>query len=116
MTPKEIHEAGLAAAQAAIDAAFAGKPEPMFAGFAWVVIKPARGPFVKFLKENDIGSTRDYGGGGYEIWSSKFITRWPEVDGPKYTQSMDIKEVAAYAYAKVLRDNGINAWAGSRAD
>ena len=36
--------------------------EPMYCGFANIVIHPARGRLVKFLKEMDIGSN-GYGGG-----------------------------------------------------
>jgi hypothetical protein len=33
-----------------------------------------------------------------------------------FTQSMDVKEAGSTAFAKVLRDNGIDAYMGSRAD
>ncbi len=115
MTPAEIHEKAKAFAQSEIDSAYGGKPEPMYAGFASVVIKPARGPFVAYLKSQGIGDVRDWGGGGYQVSSNEIISRWPAA-GPQYRQSMDIKEGAAAAYAKVLKEAGLNAYMTSRAD
>lgn len=75
-------------------------------GFAWVKIKPARGPFIKFCKQNNIGSKDDYAGG----WSINMglINR--------ASQSMQRKEAAGRAFAKVLQNYGINAWMESRMD
>ncbi len=72
-------------------------------GFAWINIKPARGKFVKFLKDNDIGRKDSYYG-GYTIWVSEF------------GQSVTRKENYARAFAKVLGDNGITAYSMSRLD
>ena len=72
-------------------------------GFAWINIKPARGKFVKFLKDNDIGRKDSYYG-GYTIWVSGF------------GQSMTRKENYARAFVKVLNDNGLKAYAMSRMD
>ena len=72
-------------------------------GFAWINIKPARGKFVKFLKDNDIGRKDSYYG-GYTIWVSEF------------GQSVTRKENYARAFAKVLEDNGITAYSMSRLD
>ena len=72
-------------------------------GFAWINIKPARGKFVKFLKDNDIGRKDSYYG-GYTIWVSAF------------GQSVTRKENYARAFAKVLGDNGITAYNMSRLD
>ena len=72
-------------------------------GFAWINIKPARGKFVKYLKENDIGRKDSYYG-GYTIWVSEF------------GQSVTRKENYARAFAKVLGDNGITAYNMSRLD
>lgn len=77
-------------------------------GFAWVVIKPARGAFVKLLKSKNIGSTRDHSGGGYEIWKTY-------LHGVR-TQSISVHVAAAVAFAEVLKENGIPAEAGSRLD
>lgn len=72
-------------------------------GFAWVKIRPARGAFVKWLKENRIGRVDSYEG-GYMIWVSD------------YNQSMQKKETYARAFAKVLEQNGIKAYGMSRMD
>ena len=72
-------------------------------GFAWVNIKPARGKFVKYLKENDIGRKDSYYG-GYTVWVSGF------------GQSLARKESYARAFAKHLDDIGLRAYAMSRMD
>lgn len=72
-------------------------------GFAWVKIRPARGKFVNWLKENGIGRTNSFEG-GYDIWISA------------YNQSMQKKETYACAFAKVLVANGIKAYGQSRMD
>ena len=72
-------------------------------GFAWVNIKPARGKFVKYLKDNDIGRKDSYYG-GYTLWVSGF------------GQSLARKESYARAFAKHLEQNGITAIAMSRMD
>ena len=72
-------------------------------GFAWVNIKPARGKFVKFLKDNNIGRKDSYYG-GYTVWVRGF------------GQSLARKESYARAFADVLTTNGIKAYAMSRMD
>ena len=72
-------------------------------GFAWINIKPARGKFVKYLKDNNIGRKDSYYG-GWTIWVSGF------------GQSVDRKSAYARAFAKVLGDNGITAYNMSRLD
>ena len=72
-------------------------------GFAWINIKPARGKFVKYLKDNDIGRKDSYYG-GYTIWVSGF------------GQSLDRKSAYARAFAEVLNENGLTAYAMSRMD
>lgn len=71
-------------------------------GFAWVKISPARGKFVNYLKKLGIGR-RSYQG-GYDIWISEF------------GQSYERKSAYADAFAKVLNENGIKAYAMSRLD
>ena len=73
-------------------------------GFAWVNISPARGPMVTYLKSKGIG--RKAYGGGYDVWNP----------GQNHTQAMTIKEEGARAFAKVLREFGVNAYMGSRMD
>jgi hypothetical protein len=65
-------------------------------GFAYINIKPARGPLVTFLKAENIG--RKSYTGGYDIGVTA------------YGQSLARKEAYANAFAKVLRDNGISAY------
>ena len=72
-------------------------------GFAWINIKPARGGFVKYLKDNDIGRKDSYYG-GYTIWVSGF------------GQSLARKESYARAFANHLNKNGITAYSMSRID
>lgn len=72
-------------------------------GFAWVNISPARGKFVAFLKAQGIGRTNSYEG-GYDISVREF------------GQSLERKEAYARAFADVLRENGIKAYACSRMD
>ena len=72
-------------------------------GFAWINIKPARGGFVKFLKDNKIGRKDSYYG-GYTVWVSGF------------GQSLDRKTAYAQAFASVLKENGITAYSMSRMD
>ena len=72
-------------------------------GFAWINIKPARGKFVKFLKDNNIGRMDSYYG-GYTVWVSGF------------GQSLDRKTAYAQAFASVLKENGLTAYSMSRMD
>src|SRR5262245_64832032 len=40
-------------------------------GFAWVTVRPARGPFISWCKACGYGRTGGYdGGGGYGFWYS----------------------------------------------
>jgi hypothetical protein len=71
-------------------------------GFAWVVVKPNRGAFAKFLKE-EAGFKKHWAGG---------LSNWIG----DYEQSYDMKRAHAYAYAKVLSEAGYNAYADSRLD
>lgn len=71
-------------------------------GFGWVNVKPGNSAFAKWLVKNDYAS-KSYEG-GVTIWVSYF------------NQSLQKKEAYAYAFAKVLSDNGIRAYAGSRMD
>ena len=71
-------------------------------GFAGVVIKPARGKFVAFLKENDYGNKHYYG--GYRMGCLLF------------GQSLTRKEAYCEAFAKVLGEEGIRCYVDSRMD
>ena len=72
-------------------------------GFAWVKIHPARGAFVKWAKENNLGRI-DSDAGGFSIWVYDF------------GQSMQRKENYAAAFAKVLCQHGLRAHSESRMD
>ena len=71
-------------------------------GFAGVVIKPARGKFVSYLKSIGIGHKHYYG--GYYVSVHEF------------GQSLTRKEAYASAYAKVLSEAGFKCYVDSRMD
>lgn len=104
----DVLRAASAAATAANDALPPEGSRGLDCGFAWIVIKPARGAFVTWAKEQKLGETRDYGGGGFQIWYSKF--------DPTPTQSISVHEAAAMAACNVLQKHGIPATWNSRLD
>lgn len=71
-------------------------------GFAWITIYPGNCPAANAAKK--LGIARKAYGGGVQIWVSDF------------DQSMARKEAYAQAYAKVLQEAGLKAYAGSRLD
>ena len=71
-------------------------------GFAGVVIKPARGKFVSYLKSIGMGYKHYYGG-----WY---------VSVREFNQSLTRKEAYANAYAKVLSEAGFKCYVDSRMD
>lgn len=78
-------------------------------GFAWVNVKPKNKGNTRLGKqERAVLESQDFSKSSYEktyqLWISKF------------NQSMQKKEAYAYAFAKVLRDYGFDAYAGSRMD
>ena len=78
--------------------------EPGYCGFAWVhVSEKASTKLGRALKT--VGFKPAYGG-GLQLWNP----------GGSFTQSMDIKETGAQAYADVLKSHGITAYMSSRAD
>ena len=101
---ESIHNTAVAAAERA-EADFRAKHgEPGYCGFAWVkVSEKASTKLGRALKT--VGFRKSYSG-GLDLWNP----------GGSFTQSMDIKEAGAEAYAEVLRKFGINASACSRAD
>jgi hypothetical protein len=74
-------------------------------GFAWVKIRPARGPVVKALKEMGLGDIDGYAG-GYMVYNpSGNATQW-----------MDAKVAGARAFADALKEMGVKATVESRID
>ena len=71
-------------------------------GFAGVVIKPARGKFVSYLKKLGMGYKHYYGG-----WY---------VSVREFGQSLTRKEAYAEAFAKVLGEVGMRCYVDSRMD
>ena len=71
-------------------------------GFAGVVIKPARGKFVSYLKSLGMGYKHYYGG-----WY---------VSVREFGQSLTRKEAYAEAFAKVLGEAGMRCYVDSRMD
>lgn len=77
-------------------------------GFAWITIRPARGPLVSFLKRAGIGRAGGYGSGGYGIWYGDLHN--------EPTQSVDVHVAAVRAATEVLVRHGIDASFSSRLD
>lgn len=101
----ELHEQAVKLAQQAETDYIAKHGEPAYCGFAWVKLyidgrKPATKALVK------AGYANKGWDGGYVVWN-------PAGNG---TQSMDVKEIGAQVYAEFMREAGIKAYAGSRAD
>jgi hypothetical protein len=78
--------------------------ESYYCGFAWVDFPSARTPFVNWAKKNGVGSK--HWKKGWSIWNP----------AGNFTQSMDIKEVGAQAFAQVLKSHGIECMMNSRPD
>jgi hypothetical protein len=113
----KAHAAGMAAGGAhtptpmgVVEADIFGKPKPGahvevvhsgVCGFAWVSFK-GNTSFGRAMKA--AGLARKRYEGGLSVWVSEF------------GQSMERKEAYARAYAAVLREAGIEAYAGSRMD
>jgi hypothetical protein len=71
-------------------------------GFASFIVKPANCKFAKYLQAQGLGRKHYYGGMSMSIFD--------------FNQSLQKKEAYAYAFAKVLNDNGITAYTESRMD
>ena len=80
--------------------------EPAYCGFAWVEVYVHRTNSKEAKELIKHGFRKDY--------KPKCLTVWNP--GGSSTQSMDIKEAGANAYAEVLRKAGLNASACLRAD
>lgn len=79
-------------------------------GFGIIRIKPATSGFAKWLKALGIAHTDSYYG-GLVFHAHPECTR-----GTVNVQSVEINSAYAFAFAKVLREYGIHAFAESRLD
>ena len=95
----------------AVDDYMKDKEEPLYCGFASVSIHPARGKFVKVMKDAGVGDSGYRG--GYRI---SYYDIMPQDHRYRHTQSLDIKEVATEAFRDELRKYGMTVYADSRAD
>ena len=95
----------------AVDDYMKDKEEPMYCGFASVSIHPAKGKFVKFMKDAGVGDSGYRG--GYRI---SYYDIMPKDHPYSHTQSMSIKEEACEAFRDELRKYGLTVYAESRAD
>lgn len=105
-TVETVLNEAFTAARLAAEKTIADNPDVWYpCGFAWVKIKPARGPFVKALKEMNKGHTDSYEGGFTVYNPSGNATQW-----------MDAKYDGAKAFAEVLRKHGVKCSAVQRID
>jgi hypothetical protein len=101
---ESIHNTAVEAAQKAESDFIAQHGEMAYCGFAWVTVpEKASTKLGRALKT--VGFTKAYGG-GLQLWNP----------GGSFTQSMDVKETGARAYADTLKKFGITAYMSSRAD
>jgi len=102
-----IQDMHFRATKASMDATIAhlrNHGEDYYCGFAWVqVSEKASTKLGRALKS--IGFTKAYGG-GLQLWNPSGTM----------SQSMTLKEVGAQAYVDVLKQAGVPAYVGSRAD
>lgn len=108
-TPDTILALARIAAQTASDQSELKQTTWFPCGFASIIIRPARGKFITYLKSQGIGS-KNYGG-GYRLSSYDVAEQSRD-----WCQSMNVKEDAVRAAVLVLNENGINAHAESRMD
>jgi hypothetical protein len=101
---ESIHNTAVAAAQKATAEFLARHGDRDACGFAWVVVRE-KGSTKLGRALKSVGFRPEYGG-GLSIWN-------PSGSG---TQSITAKEDGAIAYAKVLKQHGIEAHAASRLD
>lgn len=132
---KQAHDAATAAMAAALDGyqAWLNQPgnegalatakricgnavlEPTYCGFAWVIVRRKANPdFIKAMKSaaafgsggsrHDLGSPTGWANKGQRTTATDWSFHGP---GEYRGQSMDIKEVGAKAFAKVLSDAGL---------
>ncbi len=74
-------------------------------GFAWVNVYNVRSNSKLGKEMAKVGFRKAYGG-GLQLWNP----------GKAMVQSVEVLESGAVAYAKILKDVGLEAYAGSRLD
>ena len=109
--PTYIWHTAKDAAVKAVDEYMKDKEEPMYCGFANVKIRPAKGKFVNFLKQQEIGDIAYKGG-----WRISYYDIMPKSHPWRCTQSMSIKEIGCDAFASTLESFGLDCISESRAD
>ena len=95
----------------AVDAFVKKHGEPMYCGFANVSIHPARGRFVRYMKQMKIGDNGWRGG-----WRISYNDIMPKNHPYLHTQSMSIREIACDAFRDELVKYGLTVYSESRAD
>lgn len=118
-TFRRVFDKATAAAEAAIDAEIAKRPEgnDMDCGFAWVVVRPANVAFIRWCKQqikllgNNHRAAHIYGdknwNGGWCFWKP----------GSYAGQSIRFHEAGARAFRDVIAiELGLNVEVGSRLD
>lgn len=102
---REAKEAAIAACDEALKPYGGVEPRThMECGFAWVVVRPATSPFIRWCRKQGLGR-KNYEG-GWLFWNP---TSWGG-------QFMTPKAAGAAAFAEVLRKHGIDARADCRLD
>lgn len=118
-TPETIFKAAQDAARKAVQDEVAREPENPYAfdcGFAWVIVKPATGPFVNWCKRQ-IDAVGERSREAFQYGSKAYEGGWQFWQPGEFSgQSVHIHKVGADAFAKVLRDHGLKAHVGSRLD
>lgn len=107
---KEAKEAATRAAEAEDAKLGPERSRGLDCGFGWVVITPAKGPFVNFLKGLKLGSRKSWGKGGG--W---YLSMGSGIHGLG-TQSISVHQAAARAFLGVLKKHGLDGYVDSRLD
>ena len=105
LSPAEVFARADRAARAAVAKAASEMSDMQgCCGFAWVTVKPATSPFVRWCKKN---------GHGDKHWHSGW---WLSNPGHHRGQRLDIIEAGAKAFSEELQRLGIDASWSSRLD
>jgi len=103
---KQLVQNAVTAAKAAEASFIAKHGEPWYCGFAWVEVYVDRTNSPQSKELIAAGFRKDH--------KPKCLTFWNP--GGSGTQSMDVKEEGARAFAQVLKAAGLRAYSCSRAD